>query len=501
MARRPAGNGPSDPSTKTGELEQFGPYLEDTAAHVEELGQSLSSASARFAELEQTLASAREAEEELLEAANRATSLEQELAASQEEREGLHLLRARDQEALAEESKRREEFETSATEALARNVELEQEIGAQRERADSLQAELTHAEAAIAAATTEANSARLRAEAAKRDSEAARLEGEATRHDVEAARLEAEATRHDVESARLENEALRAEVDSAREQAKRFRDAAELAFEQMQAMRSEWATGDEGPTWLAQVLSEEVEEEPTERAPRRPERKSDKTETSGGGTSSKKVTAPAADPEPQAAANGDRRKARADEAKTGTTMPLVWSNAAKLALTGALGDCTTKRELLEAAGRVVGSRGGWDAVIAWTLDTRAEKWVLSTIWSAKGDEPEELMAAVGRLQPDGKTAVAGAAANGKFDWFHEPFPVGDNVLAAAGAEGMKTVAVMPLGQGDQTRAVIALCSQHEGNPSEELQRALTAISTDVSSMLGEMRAADAPPRWGTRRRR
>jgi len=491
MAKRPPGSGNED---------GFAPSLDETAEQLEELGRSLADAGERVAELEQVVSRAREVEAATLEAANRAVSLEQELGRSQQELAAAQESQAQDQEAMAEESKRREEWQARATEALARSQELEQTMEGERARADKLQAALAEAEAGMAGAATEVSSARLRAEAARRDAEAARLEAEATRHDVESARLEAEAARHDVESARLEAEALRQEVESAREQAKRFRDAAAAAFEQIQAMRSEWAPGDEGPSWLAEVLEEQVTEQPKARTTRRAEPKREKTDAPAGG-STRKLNGSGREVSSQTKSGANGASGRKDGSDGQATIPLVWSNAAKLALTGALGDCTTKRELLEAAGRVVGSRGGWDTVIAWSFDTRSQKWVLSTLWSAKGDEPEELTAAVGQLRPDSKTVVVRADAEGKLDWFAEPFAPGDDVLTAAGAEGMKTIAVMPLNQGEDTRAVLALCTHHHGRPSEELQQALDSISADVIAVLGDMRASDAPQRWGTRHRR
>lgn len=493
-----------------GALDELGRFLTEAGDHLAGLDRLFGEASRPFQELERVLAEAIAAREAALSAANRNAELEAELAQAAEEVESLRESRAHYEESLEAESERRRESEARAGEAQSRLEELERELQEERDRATKLESSLAHAESSIASSVQEANSARKRAEAA-------RLE-------AEAARLEAEASHEDVESAQMEAEAFLREVDSARGEAERFRLAAQAAFEQMQAVRAEWAPDEDGtpPPWLpesalagaddadgadataeanadADAAAEEAESAETTESGRTRRKDTGRTrrKTSTDQSADQKDDGDAAAPEPPPPPEVGGQPAPED----GPVSPLKWSHTAKLALTAAIVECNSSRGLLEAAARVIGSRGGWDAVIAWTVDPRLEGWTRCAMWCVSPEEMESLEAEVKQLRLDDNSAVARAASEGRMSWFADADGTEDPSLTSVCGDGVQSIVMLPLRHEDDTIAVMQLCSRHEGRPSDELFRALQTIGVEVTSTHGALSPEEETPRWTVWRRR
>ena len=180
--------------------------------------------------------------------------------------------------------------------------------------------------------------------------------------------------------------------------------------------------------------------------------------------------------------------------------PLTWSHSAKLSLTAALVDCNSSRTVFAEAVRVIGSRGGWDSVIAWTLDARAKRYTVTAMWCAT-DEMAPFEEAIRQLRQDPKESTIGrVAASGQITWFADPGAEHDANLARAADEGMNLVVVLPVLREGETVAVLELCSRHEGEPDEALRTALEAMASELI-FVQQLLSASESPRWPVWRRR
>jgi PAS domain-containing protein len=187
--------------------------------------------------------------------------------------------------------------------------------------------------------------------------------------------------------------------------------------------------------------------------------------------------------------------------QVGTISPLGWSAAAKLALTASLADCASASRLLETAVRVIGTRGGWDAAIAWTHDGRTLSWTPATFWTAAPDAMDRFEVLLKHLRAENGTAIAQAGFEGKINWICHPVPQNDRSLTTMTAEGMSSFAVIPLKREPEITAVLQLCSRHEGRPGAELRMALEAMAVEVASTYDALGGPDSPKGWGRWRRR
>jgi hypothetical protein len=182
----------------------------------------------------------------------------------------------------------------------------------------------------------------------------------------------------------------------------------------------------------------------------------------------------------------------------GTISPLGWPDSAKVALTKALAECSSANQLLETAVRVIGANGGWDAAIAWTLDTRNLTWAPAASWAAAHERAGRVKKVLKHLRAEDGSAIAQTGFDGKIGWFSEPLPQIDTSLTMLAAEGMYSFAVIPLKQEPETTAVLQLCSRQEGRPGAELRVALEAIAAEVASAcdaLGGPDGTKGKSRW------
>ena len=187
-------------------------------------------------------------------------------------------------------------------------------------------------------------------------------------------------------------------------------------------------------------------------------------------------------------------------APVAASSPLIWTTSAKLSLTAALVDCNSSRTVFAEAVRVIGSRGGWDSVIAWTLDTRAKRYTVTSMWCAT-DEMAPFENAIRQLRQDTRDSVLGrVAAGGQIKWFADPAADGDANLARAAAEGMNLVVVLPILREGETVAVLELCSRREGEPDEALRTALEAMASEPI-FVQQLLSASESTRWPVWRRR
>jgi hypothetical protein len=425
---------------------------------------------------------------------------------------------------------------------------------------------VAHAEVSIATSVQEANSARKRAEAARLEAEAARLEALAARQDVESAQLEAEAFLQEAGSARNEAERLRRAAQTAFEQMQAARPewraddvtAPEWLTDMLEpATRPEPLThrhtraADENDSYdpTESGTDETWEPEPAQPIRSEDEQAADEADQAVGeadqavGEADQALGGPdlalgeeaglpeteqglpeteqglgELEGEPAQAADDlqDDGEWSLDDSEdaveppddeiaqpTGPVSPLAWSHSAKLALTAVIVDAGSPRILMEAVVRVIGSRGGWDVVIAWQLDAKSDAWACTEMWSAQPDEADLLEKDIKRLRLEHDSPIARAAADGRLGWLGGGDSPARAGLAVLEDEGLQSIVVLPLNHEGETIGVIQLCSRYEGPPSEDLRRALEALAAEVADTHRALEAVAAPDgsRWNKWRRR
>jgi hypothetical protein len=525
----PAAQGPVDQPVAAAEvaLGEVGHFLTDAGERIADLDRLFADATRPFRELEGLLAEARGAFDAAAAAAEHVADLERELEQARAETEELRTTSEHAQGAVDEAQQQREKSEALAAEAESRIEELERELREERDRATKLEGSLAHAEMSIATSAQEANSARKRAEAARLEAEAARLEALAARQDAESAQLEAETFLQD--------------AGSARSEADRLRRAAQAALEHMQTVQSEWGPDHIGTPWLEEMLDltgqselatdaakPELESEDRFQAEAQAGYADDDAQSAddedayaepGGEDSSATADLDTPDDGEESedaedaeawsesednTAADDEPEPEADESEpSGPVSPLAWSHSAKLALTAVIVDAGTPSNLMEGAVRVMGSRGGWDMVIAWQLDPKSDCWVCTEMWSARPDDAESLEKSIKQLKLDNESPIARAAVDGRLGWLGGVDAGTRAGLAVLEGEQLQSIVVLPLVHEGQAIGVIVLCSRHEGPPSEDLRIALEAIAVEVAGTYQAVEAVAGPdgPRWTKWRRR
>ncbi|MGO9971463.1 MAG: GAF domain-containing protein [Solirubrobacteraceae bacterium] len=481
-------------------MEELGSSLEAAGARAGELALVLADAVDELDELGRLLTGARDAHRAAAETAVRVNVLETELDQRGAELEAMRQTHERDSAALAAEAQARTEWEARADEAnrhsdhldvllaqeRARSAELEESHGRQRARAEELDASLAAEQARAAELEAALADAQVSTATAAQDSKAARLRAEAARLDADAARLEAEASQEDVAIAQ------RAAMRSQR--------VAESAIEQMRALQAQW----DAEHNIAQADVEAAEAMPPADG-----------DAVGSGDAESRTGMDGA-PAPDDGATDDADASLPDRAPgyaagVGADQHAVdgpvqppgikvrtgpsWTHSAQLALASALVDCRSSRTVLSEGERVIGSRGGWDAVITWSRTSRSKRYVCSAIWSSEPHAMAQFEASTLQVRLDAYTSAIGrAAADGALTWYGDLGNEGDGHLAALASHGMASVVILPVRRDSETIAVLELCSRAAGELDEDLRKALETTADELAYVHTRLCATETT-RW------
>jgi hypothetical protein len=414
---------------------------------------------ARAEEAERSLAGVRaEVDAAQGEAAARVAAAEQSLAA---ERVELLARAAQAERALAAE---RAEAGQARGELAARAEQAEAALAAERAGAGQARGELAaraeQAEAALAAERAEAGQARGELAARAEQAEAALAEVRATgeRASVAAERAEAAAG-----LARGRADGLEATLASARQTEAETRAALEQARAEVDSLqqavaqaRTEAATAQEA----ARRAAEGFERERRELADRPP--------------ALAPAPAPAIAPSPSGPS---------------------WSHSAQRALTSSIADASEWRNGLKDALRTVGVEGGWDVVVAWCPDERANAFRCVAMWMAAPGEHAlfETSTWQRRLSP-AASQVGRAAAGEHANWVNDLTSADDAQLAAAAGQGMRTALLVPLRRAGETSGVLELLTSAPGGLGPEVSPAMEAVGLQLAHFEYLLRRG-AEPRW------
>ena len=172
-----------------------------------------------------------------------------------------------------------------------------------------------------------------------------------------------------------------------------------------------------------------------------------------------------------------------------------WGTGSQRALSAALVGLTEWRSVLTHAVDTLGSEGGWDATIAWCPDGRRGSMTCGALWMR---DPAALATFRNRTwkdRADASTAEFGRACNGMAaTCVLELQSAEDPLLRAAAAEGMGSVLLVPIGDGDEMIAMLELLSRTTTAPDAELVVSLEAIALQLGAVAQLLNFADVP-RW------
>jgi hypothetical protein len=441
------------------------PIAEHTAAELTaraDLERRLAEAQRHADQAEQGLAGARAERAEAAgargELAARAEEAERSLAGVRAEVDGAQ------GEAAARVAAAEQSLAAERVELLARAAQAERALAAERAEAGQARGELAaraeQAEAALAAERAEAGQARGELAARAEQAEAALAEVRATgeRASVAAERAEAAAG-----LARGRADGLEATLASARQTEAETRAALEQARAEVDSLqqavaqaRTEAATAQEA----ARRAAEGFERERRELADRPP--------------ALAPAPAPAIAPSPSGPS---------------------WSHSAQRALTSSIADASEWRNGLKDALRTVGVEGGWDVVVAWCPDERANAFRCVAMWMAAPGEHAlfETSTWQRRLSP-AASQVGRAAAGEHANWVNDLTSADDAQLAAAAGQGMRTALLVPLRRAGETSGVLELLTSAPGGLGPEVSPAMEAVGLQLAHFEYLLRRG-AEPRW------
>ena len=209
------------------------------------------------------------------------------------------------------------------------------------------------------------------------------------------------------------------------------------------------------------------------------------------------------EPEPQPGVDAlDRAQTSPDAGGAPEPVPAAagagaprWSHGAQLTLTAAQAGCPSWGSVLNATVRIVGSEGGWDAVIAWVLDKRDTRYTCRAAWCRAPDQMARFETSMWQVRQAASGSCIGDAASAvEPEWLRGLDGATDPHLASVTQAGIKTLGLLPVRHGLETIAVLELCARAELEPDPELNIALQVIAAGLASVHQLLSAAQTP-RW------
>jgi hypothetical protein len=210
------------------------------------------------------------------------------------------------------------------------------------------------------------------------------------------------------------------------------------------------------------------------------------------GAAAPESSAAVPDPSPASPGAGGTSEPATAAAAAGTPR---WSHAAQLTLTAAQAGCLSWVSVLTESVRVIGSEGGWDAVIAWVLDHRDDRYTCRAAWCRAPDEMARFETSMWQVrQAASGSPVGAAAAAAEPAWLRGFDTAADPHLISVARAGLKTLALLPVRHDLETVAVLELCARAEVDRDPELKIALEVIAAGLAN-VHQLLVASGTPRW------
>jgi PAS domain S-box-containing protein len=174
---------------------------------------------------------------------------------------------------------------------------------------------------------------------------------------------------------------------------------------------------------------------------------------------------------------------------------LRWSAGSQRAFSSMLAGTTEWRAVLKRAASLIGAEGGWDASIAWCPDKPRGSMACASVWIREGAGLGTFETRTWQHRADASSAEFGRVRNRMAaTCLLDLQSAEDPLLRAAGAAGMGTAVLLPVGDGSETIAMVELLSRTTTAPNAELMVALDAIELQLGGVAQLLKLSDVP-RW------
>ncbi len=183
----------------------------------------------------------------------------------------------------------------------------------------------------------------------------------------------------------------------------------------------------------------------------------------------------------------------------GSGMPVTsgpgWNGAAQRAVAEALAEVPDWRVALKELVRVIGPRGGWDAVVAWCPEERRPTMSCTGMWTSADPALRGLETTTWQARRNPKTGEFGmAGAHAGATCLPELDAVEDRLLRDAAAAGIASAVLVPIRTGQEMLGMLELWTRRSGLPDEDVVLFLEAVGLQLGSHAGLINLA-ASPRW------
>ncbi len=172
-----------------------------------------------------------------------------------------------------------------------------------------------------------------------------------------------------------------------------------------------------------------------------------------------------------------------------------WDGAAQYAVAEAIGEVPDWRVALKELVRVIGPRGGWDAVVAWCPEERRPVMACMGMWT---DADPALRGLETKTWQARRSPMAGefgmARAHAGATCLPDLDAVEDRLLRDAAEAGIGSAVMVPIRSEQDVIGMLELWSRRSGLPDEDVVRFLEAIGLQLGSHAGLLNMA-ASPRW------
>ena len=172
-----------------------------------------------------------------------------------------------------------------------------------------------------------------------------------------------------------------------------------------------------------------------------------------------------------------------------------WDGAAQVAVAETLGPSTDMRVALKDLVRVLGTRGGWDAVVAWCPEERRPTMGCVGMWTGSDADLRGLETKTWQARRNPAASEFGAA------WTHtgatcvpDLGTAEDRLLRDAAAAGMSAAVFIPIRAGQEKVGALEFWSRRSTPPNADVILFLEAIGLQLASHAGMVNLA-ASPRW------
>jgi PAS domain S-box-containing protein len=383
---------------------------------------------------------------------------------------------------------RTEEAEGRTTEAEGRAAEAESRAAEAEGQADEADGRAGQAEAAV-------EEARAQAVAAEAALEEERQTLEALRHELKQANADAVTASAALTVERETREALHAELEATREELGEQRGRAERTVGDATEDRAR-AEDALGELALAQdradealAASERLQREAAEAAAELDVMRQTIADLSSELSAAREELDELREQASSAPPSSDSDAA--EPARSGH----AWTTASQHALSAALAGASEWRAALKQAARVIGTEGGWEAVVAWAPDDGRGPMTCSAMWTADPARLAGFENLTWQHRLDASGTEFGRARN-------RPGPTcllelqtaDDRMLRMAAEVGMGSALLLPIRDGEKAIAILELLSSADTPPDSELMVALEAVALQLGAVGQALRTTHWNPR-------